>query len=260
MEQTLNIPVTCPQCNKEMVVKVNTTDIDPLLLAPEIRGGVKPVGIPYEYHVSSEDIKRFIIDKIHQYSPNANVKISVRYCEKKRRKDNELHKSYATFLIALSHHVIEDYNSNGWFEKLGENNGKVHIVNDLYVKLIKQWKYDPDYISEWLKSYKKLERLEEGLGMTEAFINEIKEFSVPRSTIANGTDEAWVFFMPCPEKIIADFFTNVKTNKIAGKLEVKDIVKISKDIVEYTVSLDPYAVVTKENPYVRQILNGEAKL
>lgn len=258
--ETINISTKCVKCGEDLVVKVNPSAIDPLLLAPDIRGNVRPTSLPYRYVISSEEIKRFIIDKVHMYSPNTKLEISVKYCEKKRRKDREPHRSYATFLIAFSHHVIKDYKENGWFERLGEENGRAFIIKELYVNLINKWAYDPKQIDEWRKSYKKLELLEEGLGMTESFINEIKEFSVPKSTRPTANEESWVFFMASPEKILMDFFTNPESNSIIGKLDVNDIVQISKDIVEYHITLDPYNVAVKENPHVRQILNGEAKI
>lgn len=259
MERSINVPVTCPKCNKDLVVKVGADDIDPLLLAPNIRGEVRPISIPYEYRITSEDIKRFIIEVTHEYAPNTVLEIFPRYCEKKRRKEGEKHRSYASFNIAFSHHVISNYDPNAYFEKFGESD-RVTLIKDIRNNIIDRWCYDPKQINDWMKSYKKLEKLEDGLGMSEQFLNEIREFSRPRSQKVNGSKDSWIFFMASPEKILRDFFTDPNTGKIAGEMKVKDIIQISKDIVEFHITLNPYIKPSVINPHVKQILSGETKI
>lgn len=252
----INVPVTCPGCNKTLQASL---DIDPLVLAPTIRGGIRPVGIPYEYNVTSEDIKKFIIDTVHKYSPEAMVKVHTRYCEKKRRQ-GEPHRSYAFFKIAFSHHIIKDYSRGGWFQQIGESGEHVNIIHDVMENLIERWQYDRDYLNAWLKSYKKMEKLEDAFGMSDEFINDLKKFSTPRGIKVQGGNDIWVFFSASSEKILMDYFSNPDTNQLAGKLSVDNPTSVSKDIINYTIKLNPYQVETAINPHVEQILSNEEKV
>lgn len=254
-----DLKMKCIHCNKEGVYHLN---IEPAQLAPNIKGMLRPSSINYEYNVSSDDIKKFIIDTTRQYVPDAKVEIVTRYCEKKHKGGP--HRSYAAFKIAFSHHVMANDGDDSWFRRIGESGGNVKIIQTLYDNLIKRWKYDDEYVNDWLKSYKKLEQLEEGLGITESFINEIKEFNRPKGIPVPGSNEIWVTFMACPEKIISDFFAGETDDsfKPVGKISIVDIVQVSKppkEIVNYKIMLNPYQVETTENPHVRQILSGNDK-
>lgn len=254
--EKLVLPITCPQCAKELVT---TVEVDPIALAPEIRGGTKPTGVKYSYKISSEEIKKFIIQKAHQYVPDASLEITPRYCEKKQRKESEVHHSYASFMIAFSHHVIKNNGDGGWFQQIGETGDNVMLVDSLFNNMIRRWCYDPKYLNEWLNSYKKLEKLEDGFGMDEKFINDLKVFSKPRG-IKTRNNDIWVFFMASPEAILQDYFSDVKSGNVAGKLEIRDIRLLSKDIIEYDITLDPNNIILTDNPHVRQILSGEEKI
>ena len=253
----VNLPFNCNQCGKQLVA---TVDMDPLKLAPSIRGGSNPVGIRYEYHITSEDIKKFIIEKAHMYVPNAVLEITPRYCERKRRKGYETQKGYASYKIAFSHHVIKDYENNTWYHQLGESSENTLIVESLFKNLIEKWSYNKDYVNKWLKSYKDMERLEESFGMSDQFIEEIKAFRKPKGVKIEDSNDIWVFFMGCPESIIMDYFTNPETNKVPGKIEIAEVKMISKDIIGYTIFINPYSNVKIENPNVRQILAVEEKI
>lgn len=253
----INLPFHCTNCGKDMIAGI---DMNPIVLAPKIKGDLEPVGIPYKYLVTSEDIKKFIMDTSRLYVPDVQMEIYTRFCEKKVRKgSNEPHRSYAFFKIAFSHHIITDYSSSqGWFQQLGESGENVNIKSPMR-NLFDRWSYNKNDLNEWTKSYKKMERLEDAFGMTEEYINDLKKFSKPRGIKVTGGTDVWVFFSASPERILQDFFENTETNAPAGKLSVSNPRMVSKDIIEYEVIVDPYQVETKINPHVQQILSSEEK-
>lgn len=252
MEITIN--GKCPNCNMETQSKV---DIDPLSFAPKIRGNVLPTELIYGYKITSEDLKQFIIQKAKQYVPDIKIEVIPRYCEKKRRHRGEPHRSYASLKIAFSDNIVERSGDLGWYEKIGENSN-CRIVNSLFQNIIQMYKYDRKEIDSWLKSYKIMEELEENLGMTEAYIEDLKKFSTP-VRIKTNSSESWIFFAAAAENVIKDYLTEVNTNVIRGKIKIQDIYPISKDVVEFNVHLYPMEIESKENPHVKQILAGEEK-
>lgn len=251
----IKVGTKCPKCNTDIVVG---TEINDAMLAPVVRGKVTPVETIQVYKISSEELKQFIIQKARKYVPDINVEVVPRYCEKKRRKESDPHRSYASLRIGFSNHAIEKNEDNGWFGKIGEGSDYVRVVNSLFNELVQRYKYDKKQIDAWLKSYKTLEELEEGLGMTEAYINDLRMYSIPKRVRTN-TKEDWVIFSAAPENVLKDFLTEVSTNKLPGRMEIKDVYPISKDIVEWTIHMHPADTRLKEDPHVRQILLGEEK-
>lgn len=252
----INVPINCPKCGKETLAGIKA---DPRIFAPKIRGDKMPDSVPYRYHVTSEDIKEFILKTARTYVPEVEMDIFTRYHEKKIRKgSNEPHRSYAFFKMAFSYHVIKDYN-NGWFQQLGQAGNNVQICDSMMKGLIDRWKYDIKDINKILKSYENMEQLEDTFGITDEFIIDLKEFAVPKGVRVKGGKDIWVFFSASPEAILHDYFTDKTTNKVAGKLSIKQPTMISKDIIDYEVTLDPYIAESAINPHVRQILAKEEK-
>ena len=263
MSETIKMNVECPNCQQNLLIQQDLNELKkaftPKDLAPTLRGDLVPSDSIFEYRISSEEIKKFIIDKAHEYVPEAKLQIVPRYTERKKRDEREPHRSYASFFIGFSSDVIQNNNDYGWYGKIGESFENVIIVQELWEKFIKRYQYDPEMINSWMKSYKKMEKLEEGLGITEQFLAELKHYKRPLGIRTNHQGEVWVFFMAAPEMILNDMFVEVGTDKPAGRIEVRDIVSVSKDIIEYRIHLHPNDVVTTVNPHVIQILNGEDK-
>ena len=124
--------------------------------------------------------------------------------------------------------------------------------------LINKYQYSRKKVESWLKDYKILEELEESFGMTEAYINDIYAYTVPRR-IKTENKETWIIFAAAAESIIADMLTDKSTNMLPGTIRIKDAYPMSKDIVEFEVYIHPNQMEVKENPHVRQILLGEEK-
>lgn len=266
MEIRLNS--TCPNCGEEIEL---TAEIDKSMFPEDegssvnnsnnyanVRSKLKPIGSVDVYRFTSDDIKQFIIQKARQYVPNVNIEVVPRYCEKKRRSKAEPHKSYASLRIAFSTHVLEKKGDYGFFEKIAESAGNVRVVNDIFYNIINLYKYDRNQLSKWTKDYKSLEYLEEEFGMTEAYINDLKEYSIPQR-ITDANNKQWIIFSAAAENVIKDMLTEVKTNSLPGKMQIVDIYPISKDIVEFLVYMHPKTMDLKENSHVRQILTGEEK-
>lgn len=248
----------CPNCGSHLEFDVTVpTVFSSSTDGPALRSKIKPTGSILVYKINSEEMKQFIIQKAKKLVPDSKVEVVPRYCEKKRRKDTDPHRSYASLRIAFSDDVIEQNKDLGWYGKIGEGGSNVRIVKSLFDEMIQRYQYNRKDIDKWLKSYKNLEELEEALGMTEAFINDIKEYSIPQRVKA-GT-ESWVIFSAAAENVIYDMMSERGTDRIPGKIRIQDVYPISKDVVEWTIYMYPNEMDLKENPHVRQILMGEEK-
>lgn len=247
--------VNCPHCSGAVSV---STEINPCSLAPDVRSKIRPVGSPFVYKISSDQIKQFIVQKAAVLCPDVKVEVAPRYCEKKRKRENEMHHSYASLRIAFSDNAIERNSDLGWYGKIGEGAGSPRIVKSLFNGLVQEYMYNKRDIEGWLKSYKNLEELEETLGMTEEYIEDLRTYSVPRRVPTNG-NESWIIFASAPEKVLADMLTDVSTDKLIGRMQIQDVYKVSKDVVEFVVYVYPQDIQVQENVHVRQILLGEEK-
>lgn len=256
--QELKLGTSCPHCSKDLMV---TTEIpsNPLELAPDVRGKIRPIGFSYTYEISSEFIKKFITKKAQKLVPDVKIDLVPRYCEKKRRRDNEPHRSYASLRIAFSDAALEKKDEDlGWYGKIGEGAGDVHMVRSLFQEIITRYQYKREDIDKWVKSYKTLEELEDALGMTEAYLNDIRMYCTPRR-VKTTDKESWILFSAAAENVIADILTEVTSNKISGAMKIKDVYPVSSTVVNWVVEIDPLRTELKENPHVRQILLGEEK-
>lgn len=255
--QEIKLETKCPHCQRDMVVNAPIPS-NPLELAPDVRSMIEPVGSIFVYKISSEQIKQFIIQKAQRYISDVKVEVVPRYCEKKRRRDTEPHHSYASLRIAFSDNVIEENGDLGWYGKIGESTENVRVISSLFKGIIQRYQYNRKDIDRWLKNYKTLEDLEEGLGMTEAYINDLRMYSTPRR-VQTTSNESWIIFSAAAEEVIRDMLTEITANELIGKMMIQDVYPVSKEIVEFIVYVNPAEMVLKENPHVRQILLGEEK-
>ena len=263
MSKKVNISSVCPDCGSSIMLEAEIPEAAPVTETfPKVRGGVEPTGRILEYRISSEDLKKFIIDKARQYVQDVRIEVVPRYCEKKRKHNFDIHRSYASLRIAFSENIIKNKNDLGWFGKIGENENNLKLHEGIMKGLIDRYKYDYKMIEAWLKDYKTMEELENAFGMTEAYIRDLYMYSIPRKIEANKSaknNESWIIFSAAPENIIRDFLTDKTTNKLPGSIRIHDVTPVTKEIVQYTVYVYPEQVETKENPHVRQILLGEEK-
>lgn len=263
---TLTKPVegNCPHCGEEITLNIPINldeNIDPCELAPTLAAkSLRPVGNIFVYKISSEQIKAFLMDKIRQYSPNAKMELVPKYCERKRRKENEQHHSYATFHIAFSEDLAKKNDAGGWFSRLGDGaGGKIQFIDTKLDELVARYQYKKSDIDRWLKSYKNLEDLENAFGMTELFISDMRKFATPHRVKENSHKD-WIVFGASPDSIIRDMLLDGKTHRPSGRMAIMDVYPISKDVVEFLVYVQPKEIDVKENRYVRQILAGDEKL
>lgn len=252
---SIALDVSCPDCKRNFRVQA---DVNPKLLAPNVRSKVQPVGSVLVYRINTDQMKEFIIQKSKSYCPDVKMEIVPRYCEKKRRKESDPHRSYASLRIAFSEHILEKKDDQGWFGKIGESPDSIRIIPSMFKNIIKLYQYDPKNIEEWTKSYKTMEELEDALGMNEAYINDLRQYSRPqRVTTSNG--ERWIIFAAAAENVLKDMLTDYKTNQVPGRIQIMDVYPISKENVEFLVYLYPEEIEYKEDPKVRAILLGEEK-
>lgn len=251
----IQVVAKCPKCGENLKLKVNTSDT---ISSPKTRSNLEPSGNIFMYRITSEMIKKFVSQKAKQYCPDVKIEVVPRYCEKKRRSQNEPHHAYASFRIAFSEEVVDSGEDNGWFGKIGESVDNVKFQQTIFQNLILKYRYNPKTVDEWLKSYKTMEELEDGLGMSEAYINDIRQYSNPQR-IKDQNNNSWVIFAAAGENIIKDMLTDPVTNTVAGRIEIHDVYQIDKDVVEYIIYLHPQEIEYKENAHVRQILLGKEK-
>lgn len=252
---TIQLEAKCPHCNE--TIKLGAT-VDAAALAPSVHAKLKPAGSLLVYKISTDDMKVFITQKAKKYCPDVKVEMVAKYCEKKRRHKTEPHRSYASLRIGFSDHIVEKKDDLGWYGKIGESSDNLRIQPSMFQNIFQMYHYDVKNIDAWLKSYKNLEELEDALGITEDYINELKMFAKPQRVFTNNK-EPWIIFSAAAENVIRDMLTDVQTQRPAGRIEIRDIYPISKDNVEFLVYVHPQEIELTENPHVRQILTGEEK-
>lgn len=253
----VNLNVSCKKCGNNFNV---VTEIDPSQLSEaNLRCKAKPISTIKVYRITSEMMRNFIIAKAKHYCPDAKVEVVSLYCEKKRRKSNELHHSYASLRIAFSEQVIDNNEDLGWFGKLGDSADNINFKPSIFHNLIQKYRFNPEDVKTWMNSYKNLEELEDGLGMSEAYINDIRKYSNPQRVKVADSNEDWIIFAAAAENVLQDMFTDPETNKVPGRIQIQDVYQIDKDVVEFIVYLHPLETEIRENPNVRKILLGEDK-
>lgn len=252
----ITMQVTCPDCGKAFSVQA---DINPKMLAPQVRSKIQPAGSVLVYRITSDDMKSFIVAKARKYCPEAKIEVAPRYTEKKKRKDTDPHRSYASLRIAFSEHILDKGNQDlGWYGKIGDSADNVRIIPSMFQNIIQLYKYNPKDIEEWTKSYKNLEELEEALGMSEAYINDLRQYSRPQR-ITTNSGEHWIIFAAAAENVLKDMLTDYKTNVLPGRIQIVDVYPISKENVEFVVYLYPEEIQYTTNPHVMALLRGEEK-
>ena len=249
----VKVNTKCPSCNH---VHQDSVPIEPIQLAPVNRSNLKPMSNIFEYHITSDQIKRYLIDKAKKYATEVRMEVVPRFIERKRKENSDRHAAYASLRIAFSENVIEKNEENGWFGKIGESENP-RIIKSIFQNFIARFNYDRESLKKIRDSYKLMENLEDTLGITEEYLDDLIMFSVPRlQTATNGV--RWVFFAASAEKVLMDMLTIAETGEAPGRIEIKDTIQISKDSVEYVVHVHSNKVVT-EDPSVRRILLGEEK-
>lgn len=257
--QEVRVEATCPKCDEHLAIGVEYPS-DPLELSPDVRGGKDPDGCIWKYRITSDELKHFITEKAKSYVPDVEVECIPRYCEKKKRKDYDPHRSYASLRIAFTDHILEKGADMGWFGELGRDDNDCRIINSLLNGIIRKYGFDRKKVDSWLKSYKVMEDLEDAFGMTEVYIRDLASYTTPKRVVANDNSKTHIIiFSAAAENIIADYLTEVNSGKLPGKMSIVDVYPISQGVVEWVVHVDPSQHITKENPYVRQLLMGETK-
>lgn len=251
----IQLETQCPHCKKD--IKLGAT-VDAAALAPQVHAKIQPAGSIWEYRISTDEMKLFITQKAKKYCPDVKVDMVPRYCEKKRRHKSDPHRAYTSLRIAFSEHIVEKKDDLGWYGKIGESADNLRIQPSMFQNLFQMYRYDTKVVDEWLKSYKNLEELEDALGITEDYIREIKMYAKPQRITTNDK-ESWIIFAAAAENVITDMLTEIKTQRPAGRIEIRDVYPISRDNVEFLIYVHPQEIQLTENPHVRQILTGEEK-
>lgn len=255
--KTLKLSGNCPNCGEEVTL-AGSAPVSMIDFAPNVRSRIRPVSSVLIYKITSEQIKQFLIDKAKKLEPDVKIEVVPRYCERKRRKQSEPHRSYASLRIAFSDNVTENNDDMGWYGKIGQSSTNIRFKETIFKEMINRYQFNRKEIDNWMKSYKTMEELEEGLGMNESYLNDLKMYAIPRR-LETVDKESWIIFSAAADKVLKDMLTDDKTNKITGRMMIQDIYPISKDVVEFLIYMYPFEVETKDNPYVRQILLGDIK-
>lgn len=256
----IKIQTNCPHCGKGFIADAEIPDPTPQKeTAPLVRSKIRPVGSIMVYKITSEAMKKFIVQKAQAYCPGAKVEVVASYCEKKRHhNESGPHHSFASLRIGLSDDVLEKKEDYGWYQQIGESAGNTRFQKSIFGNLIKKYQFNRDDIDTWLHDYTMLERLEESLGITEAYLKELRTFAIPqRVSVKDGAD--WFMFAADASKVISDMLTNPETGKVIGSIQIADTYQVEKDVIEFLVHVYPEETEYRENPHVREILLGEEK-
>jgi len=249
----IKVEAVCPKCGEKNEFLI---DVNAKMLSPNVRCKKKPFGYIACYRFTTDEISQFLIEKARSIVPNIRVTVIPRYTEKKRRHhdDNLPRASYASLLIAFSEEAMEDKQDFGWYGKIGATGSNIRFKKSLFDIIIKKYAYRLEDVESWLKDFRKMEYLEETLGMTEEFIRSIKENCRPR--LITGNDEKdWVAFAARPELILQDMLTTIETGKLDGEIKISEVNPISKDLVEYLVYIMPKQTVKTQDPRVVELLS-----
>lgn len=258
------IDTACPACNKRIKCDVEIPDA---AIAPSLRSGLKPNGMIMCYTVTSADITIFLTELVRQYCPTAKVEVVPRFCERKPKK-GEPHRAYASLRIALSEDVVAKKGETGWYAKIGETESNVQVIESIFKRVISRYKYDKNIVNKWL-SYKNMDSLEERMGITETYLEELREFcDVKMVKAAEGSQ--WLIFAADPTRVLQDMMSEVPDKtKLGGKrrdedtmpgdMRIMDVRLVNNDMVEYTIFMYPKKMSGAENPHVRMILTGDEK-
>lgn len=256
MTKQVNMQFKCPGCGNDVTVHA---DMDPIQLAPATRAQLQPKGNIFVYQISSDMITQFITAKAQALVPGVEVEVVPLYCEGRKRHRFEPHRSYASLRIAFSEDVLEKKDADeGWFGKIGSANGNARVEKSVFQAIIQRYQYNKKMIDELLGSYKRLEDVEEVLGMDETYINDLKKYTTPQF-IATREKKPWIVFAAAADNVIRDMLTNPDTQKPIGRVQIQDVYQVSKTVVEFIVYVHPEELKLKENNHVRQILMGEEK-
>lgn len=255
-QENLNINTQCPRCQEFITVRSKVTIDDDALVVPKVRSGLAPISTIKVYKITTDDMRKFIVDKVHAIAPSTVVDVMPRFSQKKKSKSISP-RCYASLRIGLSEEAIDRRGDEGWYTKAAESDTNIRFVSTLYKDIIQRYQYNYDEVRKWLNSYDDLEKLENQLGITQEFLNDIKKFCRPQRIVAS--DEQWIMFAAAPENVIYDMLTDVNTNKLIGGIQICSVNQLSKDLVEYTVYVHPQQLSTGVDPKIRQILLGEEK-
>lgn len=219
------------------------------------RANIQAAGQIDVYKITSDQMKAFISAKAAAMQPGTKVEMTVDYWEKKKSNP---HRSYAMLKVAMSDDVIEKHQEDDWIIKIVDSNSDIKFVKKIWDFIVKQYSYDKKDLEDSLNDYRKLDMLEEAFGLTEDQIRQIIYYSTPRR-MKTGSKESWIVFAARPDAVIRNMLTNPETNKVDGRMEIINIIPITKDIVEYTVYVHVNETESTENPEVRKLLQSDPK-
>jgi hypothetical protein len=251
---TINFKTACPKCGTKLTIdNVKKEDVLP---APKLRSGHKPAGELLLYRETTESIKQFLIDKCRAYAPDISVEILTRYNEKKHGKSFDPHRCYAYFILAMTANEALTAESDDMYVRIGsEGNDNLSFISEIKYHIINKYRWDKKWLSDTLKSYAAMEKLEAALGLTPAMLSEINKFSNP--TIIKSNNIAWVEVAIQAEKVLADMFTDTSTNE-SIPFKINDIRPISENNIQYDILVDPDAkkILTPDDSVMLLIKNS----
>lgn len=236
------LAVDCIYCSQKMEVDIPD--------APVVRSEIKPVGLINVYRISSEAIKQFLINKAKCYQPDVMIETHMRFISRKKTG-----KGYAAMRIAFSEHAIERKGDSGFFDRIQEEGTEVRFIDSIFKMMVRRYVYNKKAVEQYLNDYKLLEDLEEKFGIDEKFLNETRQFTVPRRIPVPGTNQSWVFFEARPEEIIRDMLEDPDYNVTEGKIVIENVIKVNDNLYEYIVHVHANELEQTTNPEVRRMLN-----
>jgi hypothetical protein len=253
--QKITLKTMCPRCKSPLSVEVDSNDVTQI---PKLRSKHQPISNVLIYKETTETIKQFLTDKIRSYAPDVSIELLTRYSERKHRDDDEPHRSYAYFILAMTANEVLTAESDDLYIRLGsEGRDNLSFVSEIKNHVINKYRVDKQWLIDTTRSYKKMEKLEVSLGLNQNMISEMLKFSNPSIIKSNGT--AWVELAISAEKVLDDMFYDRTTNQTLN-YKINDIKPISDNNVQYDIRVDVAAKKTvAPDSSVTQLIRNSIK-
>lgn len=213
---------------------------------------LKPIAKIQVYSISSDQMREYVIRKIHHFFPGIPANLVFMFTKPKKSERGP--KGFASARLLVADTVLDpSQRARTYYDRLGDP-GKLQFLPNFQYNVIEKYKYNREQINSLLNNYKEMSKAEDIFGIDEKFLNDIRSYIVPKKLEVNTNLNAIVMSV-MPENIIQDMLTNIRSGKVNGKIEIKEIY-MNKDVIHFIVYIHPEDLKSQQNPLVSLFLDG----
>ena len=213
---------------------------------------LKPIAKIQVYSISSEQMREYVIRKIHHFFPGIPVNLVFMFTKPKKSERGP--KGFASARLLVGDQVLDPaQRARTYYDRLGDP-GKLQFLPNFQYNVIEKYKYNREQINSLLNNYKEMSKAEDIFGFDEKFLNDIRAYIIPKKLEVNQNLNA-VILSVMPENIIQDMLTNIRSGRVNGKIEIKEIY-MNKDVIHFIVYLHPEDLKSQQNSLVGLFLDG----